>query len=111
MGMDTDSGMPTWKVYLLVLFISQLVGAIGDLIGSRCTRVIYKGSSTRMLIGSASIGAIIVISALVLAQLGSITGADGRPIVRVVSLFTNPVLIVQNGCATLATAQIDFRMP
>lgn len=91
--------MPTWKLYLLVLFTSQLVGSVGDLVGSRCTRVVFVGSSTRMLIGSACFGAMLVLTALVAAELGSVTGSDGRPLVRVVYLFTNPVLICQNGCA------------
>ena len=80
---ELDTGMPKWQLYMIVLFISQLTGAVGDLIGSRCTRVIYGGSSTRMLIGSASIGAMIVISALIVSEVAMVTAADGRPLVRV----------------------------
>ena len=97
--MDTaDLGLEKWQVYLLVLALSQLIGAMGDLVGSRCTRVIYGGSATQMLIGSSLVGATIVVIALVALDVAQ----AGQQLVRIGMLATNPVLIVQNGL--LATA-------
>eukprot|EP01052_Picozoa_sp_SAG31_P035709 SAG31_NODE_4345_length_3329_cov_3.417957_2_plen_721_part_00 len=95
-------GLEKWQVYLFVLAVSQLVGAAGDLVGSRCTRVIYGGSSTHMLIGSSLVGAVIVVAALCAISVAAVTQSSGEPLVRIWYLATNPALIVQNGL--LATA-------
>jgi hypothetical protein len=54
---------------LLTLALMQLMGALGDCLGQHCCRVIFKGSSTRMLIGTSFIGLASVAMVIMLRQL------------------------------------------
>ena len=76
---------------LASLFVSQLLGACGDAVGSRLCRVVYGGSPARMILGTCVIGVLLTMAFLVTLHFTDIAKVRFGPI------MLSPDLWIANG--------------
>ena len=81
---------------LIHLLISQLFGAAGDALGSRLSRVVFRGSPERMIIATSVVGILLTLSCLLLLDWGGIVE------VRFGHVLRAPDLWVANGILAAA---------